>query len=294
MKKIKRLLAFAMIMILVLLNLGTNVAVNAEENSENYKVEIINVSENSYVKIKRSTDSVISEYYENGNLLQRSICSVPTGEILYFDYGKRIKKENSCWNASNEVVMQRYHIDDFRVKEEKRVDEVSVYAINSSLTDQNMVDGGAFTEYPLKTKFFTAYGKYYARYLYGYTFYKDWVDYSQSFAAGTSLAIITGVLGKLFPQLAWPLVGISTVGGIIINEVTVQRTIRDHYWKYTMREISPERYEFTTIDNFLYKQEVLIKITGEGEAIYETIYEQSEGEIDAIREDILENPKEYW
>lgn len=56
----------------------------------------------------------------------------------------------------------------------------------------------------------------------------------------------------------------------------------------------PERLSFICPGDFVYRKETILDITSTGQVIWETVYEQEEWEIEAIRDEILTYPVLYY
>lgn len=303
MKDLKRYLRhIALLLVFTLLLPTATPALNvaAAETAISYTVDM---GDNAYMLIVETDSSRTAELYIDGVITQRSVYEFDTGEILYYDLSRNENSRSAWAFGRNQRPTETYHIDDFKVTleteetvEVTQVPQARAIQISPDVTVDQAPDGGGdmSSENLVGSKFFTSYDEFYARYLYGYTgsyrFENDvWV-----FAVQTVITTVATALGIYFPVVEpyakWTAKGVN----VLIEELAVVDLFENYYWKYEFKQTSPTVWEFETVDEFVYMQQRKIGINSEYEEIWETTYVQDETEIEAIREDILTNPRYYY
>lgn len=88
---------------------------------------------------------------------------------------------------------------------------------------------------------------------------------------------------------------VSVVGGTILSYLSVTTWVKDSFWVYKFKRVSPDPIEFVcpSYDSFIYKRERKIEVNGDV-GYWEVFEEKTSFEIDCVRDDILTNPGLYF
>lgn len=217
---------------------------------------------------------------------QIAILDKSTGDIYYYDLSQQSISVNG-YSAGTSVLPEsytaKYNIQDF----------VQTRTVSVAITPEEKSALTASSEnfQFLKSKSFADSGVTYMRYLYGYTDNKQYRQNSWHFPASTAASIISAACGFL-PGVGTALSLIINAAGITVSAFTVQEWIKEFYWVYKFKQTSPTAIEVVCDQQFTYMKQRKVEINGD-EGYWETIEEQADWEIEAIREDILKSPGYY-
>ena len=246
-------------------------------STDEYDCHIITLENNACLKTKETDSGRVVEYYENGIKLQTAVYDNRTQEILYYDMS----------SGTDAIAPIRYSLDDFISVPQTEVEYNlgSTYSVNSSFSF-------------LKSKQLQLSGTTYYHNLYGYTDTKQYEERSWHFAAGIAVSVICAALSIIFPEAAAMAIitgAVSVVGGTILSYLSVTTWVKDSFWVYKFKRVSPDPIEFVcpSYDSFIYKRERKIEVNGDV-GYWEVYEEKNSFEIDCVRDDILTNPGLYF
>lgn len=202
MKIVIRFMSILLSVTILVVSLWPACKASAEELKVS-NTRIIELTEDSYLTIQESLNTVTSEYYENGIRLQKAVLTKANGEIDYQEFcGRKIKIGVLDFNGLAKVIKsEKYNVRDFYEKKE----------IN---TNGNLKGTNQIFSY-LTSKIFENSGITYYRYLYGYWDIKNYYEGNWAFKAGTALAVISAAL-SFAPHAAARLISqVAAVGAFL-------------------------------------------------------------------------------
>lgn len=250
-------------------------------------IHSIELGNNSEVRIEDNSEKRIAEYYENDIKKQIAILNKDTGDIYYYDLSRQnVSLRNYSDNdiLSTKSYTSKYNIQDFIQNDS--VNYMSSLGIDSISTRSST----SFTF--LKSKVVQISGQAYSRYLYGYTDSKQYKQNSWHFQAGVAVSVVMAAVGFL-PGVG-PVVGvIGSAAGILLSALTVQEWIKELYWVYQFKQVSPSTLEFICSSQFTYQKLRRVEVNGDN-GYWETIETEPDWSIEYTRDDILTNPGLYY
>ncbi len=282
---------------------AANVENNLETQSETSKIELDN---DSVVTIEETDEERIVYYYENDVAKQKAVLDKTTGDIYYYDFEEQntssSRGRSSRAKKTTESYTAKYNVQDFLQSNTENA-ENGISIASSTENQRNTSDmnfeqadpslgGSSYSPY-LKAKVYEEGGVIYQRYLYGYTDVKEYKQDFFNFDKGTPLTVIATVAGYVFDFPIIVDIAIDAASQCLLSPLVVQEWVKEYYWIYEFKQISPSSLEFVCNEEFTYKKERKVELNSE-DSDWKVIEEVPDAVIEVTRDEILTSPGLYY